>query len=91
MLPVKAWRIVYADGSEFTSKDGAWAEAPPFGVVCVAYYTIPSGVTLHVRADDESVYEYLGGGEYEGVKMGLWMDPEGFYRLVDYARRSSEP
>lgn len=91
MLPIKAWRIYYADGSTFDSTQGQWADAPPFGVQCVVYYHVAGNVTLHVEANDESVYEYRGGGACEGVKMGLWMDDEGYYRIIHLAQRSSPP
>ena len=29
------WRIYYSDGSTFSNLDGAWADAPADGVVCV--------------------------------------------------------
>jgi len=32
VLPVERWVIFYADESTFTSEQGPWAEAPPFGV-----------------------------------------------------------
>lgn len=91
MLAIKSWRIYYADGSTFSSNDGSWAEAPPFGVQCVVYYHVGNFKTLDVKAVDDSVYQYLGEADYEEVKMGLWMDTEGFYRIIDLAERSSNP
>lgn len=89
MLPVKSWRIIYEDGSEFTSKDGSWAEAPPFGVQCVVYYDVDADrLTVDGGEDDGHIYTYEGE---QGVKMGLWMDTEGYYRLYDLARRSAAP
>lgn len=29
------WKIYYADGETFSSKDGEWSDAPEYGVVCV--------------------------------------------------------
>lgn len=89
MLPVKAWKIIYADGSTFSSADGTWAEAPPFGVQTVVYYHVPDGVTLHVEPHDESVYYWMGESELDGVKVGLWMDSEGYYRIIDAAGKGS--
>ena len=85
MLPIKSWRIHYADGSTFDSTMGTWAEAPPFGVQCVVYYHEPPFKTLQVEANDESIYSYLGAEGYEGMKFGLWMDTEGYYRILDAA------
>lgn len=91
MLPVKSWRIYYADGSTFSSTDGTWAEAPAFGVQVIVYYHVPPYKTLQTEGDDTSIYYYLGEDNLEGHKMGLWMDEEGFYRIVDAAIESSEP
>lgn len=92
MLPIKSWRIIYADGSEFTSNDGTWAEAPPFGVQAVVYYHVDDRYkTVDVIANDESVYYYeadIGVGPY---KLGLWMDTDGYYRILDYAHKSDSP
>lgn len=88
MLPIKSWRIFYADGSTFSSEDGTWADAPPFGVQVVVYYHVGDRKTLYREANDPSVYVYEGE---DAVKMGLWMDTEGFYRVLDLARKSSEP
>lgn len=30
------WRIFYADGMQFSSRDGSWAEAPVYGVIVVS-------------------------------------------------------
>lgn len=90
MLPIKSWRIVYADGSEFTSEDGSWAEAPPFGVQAVVYYHT-EGKTLDGGEDNGNVYRYLGEGYPEEAKMGLWMDEAGFHRIMDYASKSVSP
>jgi len=91
MLPIKAWRIYYADGSTFDSTQGTWADAPPFGVQCIVWYHTPPFKTVHTEAFDDSVYVWQGEGEKEGIKMGLWMDDEGYYRILDIARKSSEP
>jgi hypothetical protein len=94
MIPVERWTIFYADGSTFTSADGTWAEAPPFGVFATVYYDI-SGVK-HVRMEqhDNSIYRYLAGvegaveveGECVGgstVKFGLWIDNDEYLMLFD--------
>jgi hypothetical protein len=91
MLPIKAWRIYYADGSTFTSKDGTWSQAPPFGVQCVVYYHVDDLKTLHVEGNDEAIYYYRGKGSQRDYKMGLWMDTEGYYRIMDLAFRSVRP
>jgi hypothetical protein len=93
MLPIKAWRIFYADGSIFTSEDGTWAEAPPFGVQCVVYYHLPAGTTVQEVGNELSIYEYLGTpeGSNESVKMGLWTDGESYWRVHDLARREVTP
>jgi hypothetical protein len=86
MLEVKSWRIYYADDSTFDSTMGTWAEAPAFGVQCVVYYHVGGRKTYQVEGKDRSVYEYLGdeaGGS--GVKLGLWMDNEGYFRVLDNA------
>ena len=89
MLPIESWRIIYADGSEFTSEEGTWAEAPPFGVQCVVYYHVPPYFTLDVEPD--GVYWYQGEDYPDDLKLGLWMDAEGYYRLMDYAQKSVMP
>ena len=91
MLPVKAWRIFYADGSTFDSTQGKWAEAPPFGVSCVVWYHEPPYKTIDTQANDESIYVYRGEGEDEGYKMGMWRDSEGLYKVYDLAKKSSMP
>lgn len=92
MLPIKSWRIYYADGSTYDSTMGTWASAPPFGVQCVVYYHDPAPYkTLHKEGTDESIYWYWGEGDSENFKMGLWMDEEGLHRILDLAHKSSEP
>lgn len=90
MLPIASWRVFYADGSTFDSSQGSWADAPPFGTVCVVYYHVGDKVrrTLDVQAHDTSVYVYQGEGDMADVKLGLWMDADGFYRILDAAGRS---
>lgn len=92
MLPIKAWRIYYADGSTFDSTQGTMAEAPAFGVQCRVWY--------HVTDDQGREFKTIDGGEKDGdvfvhedgsLKMGLWMDTEGHYRIMDAAARSSAP
>ena len=91
MLPIRAWRIYYADGSTFDSGQGEWADAPPFGVQCVVYYHAPPYKTMDRQGVDDAVYVYQGEGDNAHVKMGLWMDDGGFYRILDLAERSSWP
>lgn len=88
MLPIKSWKIFYADGSVFDSSMGSWAEAPAFGVECVVYYHT-DGKTIHKEPHDNSRYFYLGEGELTGYKLGLWMDSDGYYRILDAAEKSS--
>ena len=89
MLPIKAWRIYYADGSVFDSTMGTWAEAPPFGAQCVVWYVVDGRKMIHSGKD---VYAYEGDCDAaEPCKMGLWMDREGFRRIQEYARRSTTP
>lgn len=93
MLPIKSWRIYYADGSTFTNLDGLWAEAPPFGVQCVVYYHVPDGYkTIDCGERNGDIYYFQGEGvDYRDIKMGLWMDAEGYYRVYDLARQSVAP
>jgi len=94
MLPIKSWRIYYADGSTFTNKDGTWAEAPPFGVQCIVWYHDPKPFkTLHAVREDDSIYVWQGDDykDHPEVKMGMWMDEEGYYRIHKMAFKSSEP
>jgi hypothetical protein len=83
VLPIKSWRIHYADGSVFSSRDGSWAEAPSFGVVCVVYYHVPPYKT--VDTVKSGIYTYLGDIDGEPYKMGLWLDDEGYYRVISEA------
>ncbi len=88
MLPIKAWRIYYADGSTFHSGMGTWAEAPPFGVQCVVWYHDPPYKTLYRGEDGNNIYVYEGG---DGFKMGMWMDEGGLHRIHDLANQSVMP
>lgn len=92
MLPVDRWTIWYADGSTFTSDDGTWAQAPPFGVICVVYYR-PDGATFQEVGNDHGVVTFLGVPEGcdQPVKMPLWTDGESYWRVHDLARRSVTP
>jgi hypothetical protein len=88
MLPIKAWTIYYADGSKFTSQDGTWAEAPPFGVQAVVYYHV-DGVDFNM---DRDVYYYRGeeaGGK--PWKMGLFTDGESYWRVQDLVMKETTP
>jgi hypothetical protein len=93
MLPIRSWRIHYADGSTFSSDDGTWAEATPFGVQCIVYYHAPEGVTFQEVGNDVSIYEFVGlpEGTDEHAKMGLWTDGESYWRVHDAVRRSVTP
>lgn len=91
MLPIKSWRIYYPDGSTFSSEDGTWADAPPFGVQCVVYYHESPYKTVDGGVSDGDVYYYQGDGYPDDVKLGVWMDAEGLYRIMDYAARSVSP
>lgn len=91
MLPVKSWRIFYADGSTFSSEDGTWAEAPPFGLTCVVWYHEPPYKTIDTGGTEGVIY--YQSDEFSGtdVKLGLWVDGYTHYRIMDLARRSVEP
>lgn len=93
MLPVDRWKIVYADGSEFTSEQGTWAEAPPFGVFAVVYYALPDSDMRNVSMNKD-VYEYEGhvvGDDVTPVKFGLFVDGDTYYRLHDALFRTVTP
>jgi len=92
MLPIQSWRIYYADGSTFSSEDGTFAQAPPFGVQCVVYYRVDDKNRLlrwidSGSGDENDIFVYQG----EGWKMGMWMDTEGCYRIHDLASQSTMP
>lgn len=91
MLPIESWRIFYADGSEFSSEDGTWAQAPPFGLTCVVYYHAPPYKTID-KGGVEGLC-YFQSEEFAGtdVKLGLWIDGETHYRVMDLAARSVAP
>lgn len=93
MLPIRSWRIFYADGSAFDSTMGSWAEAPPFGVQCVVYYEDPPEPPRSRIVAGQDVYEYEAAQPITEtqVKLGLYMDEEGFYRIQDMASRSTAP
>ena len=88
MLPVESWAVFYADGSTFTSAQGSWADAPRFGVQCVVYYHDDGRITRDTSSQDESLYVWRGEGEQADIKIGLWMDEAGHYRIVNAAGRS---
>ena len=98
MLAIKAWKIYYADKSTFDSTQGTWAEAPPFGVECIVYYHVPPYKTIDIggsadgdKSGSEGIFYWLGEGEKKGFKMGLWMDDEGYYRIMKLAQKSVIP
>ena len=91
MLPVKAWRVWYADGSSFSSDDGTWADAPAFGLQCVVWYHDPPFRTVDTGGTDGVVC--WQSDEFAGtdVKLGLWVDADTHYRVMDMARRATMP
>ena len=94
MLPIKSWRIYYADGSTFSNLDGTWAQAPPFGVQAVVYYHTRPYKTIDGGENNGDVYVWNGEDshpDYQGIKMGLWMDREGAYRIQKLAFESTSP
>lgn len=96
MLPIARAVITYPDGSTYTiPDDGAWAEAPSFGVQAIVYYHVPRPERLDIEYTTvdagSDVYWWLGEGEEGGHKMGLWMDSGGFYRVMDYDKRTVSP
>jgi len=90
VLPVKSWRIHYADGSTFDSTQGTLAEAPALGVACVTYYHAEPYTTQLVPSAEGWLELEVADGE-KVIKFGLWQDTEGFYRITDAAGRSSPP
>jgi hypothetical protein len=91
MLPIRAWRIYYADGSTFSSEDGTWADAPPFGLKCVVWYHEPPYKTIDSGGTEGLVYYQSDEFADTDVKMGLWTDGESHYRIMDLAQRSVMP
>ena len=93
MLPVERWTVFFADGSTFTSDQGAWAECPPFGVTCVVYYLPDGKACVDEQGYDDSIYVYRGDavGASEPVKMGLWTDGESYWRVHNLAMRTTTP
>jgi hypothetical protein len=95
MLPIQRAVIIYPDGSRYRiPDDGTWAEAPPFGVQAVVYYDTDGRITKDGGWDDGHVYEWLGEDahpDYAGLKMGLWMDRVGYYRVVDLETLTVSP
>jgi len=91
MLPVESWRIFYADGSTFSSSDGTWAAAPPFGLSCVVWYHVPPYKTVDVGGTEGLVWWQADEWAGTDVKMGLWVDGDSHYRIMDVARRSVAP
>lgn len=91
MLPIKAWCIFYADESTFSSEDGTWAEAPPFGLTCVVWYHEPPYKTLDTGGVEGVVHYQSDEFADTDVKLGLWIDGDDFYRIMDLAARSVTP
>lgn len=91
MLPIESWRIFYADGSTFSSEDGTWAEAPPFGLTCVVYYHAPPHKTLDSGGTEGVLYFQSEEFADTDVKLGLWVDGETHYRVMDLAAKSVAP
>lgn len=67
------WVIIYDDDSTFSSDDGAWEEAPHFGVQAIVYQNIETGWSLET-----------GGHYYHRLPDGEII-PMGFDSLMDYA------
>jgi hypothetical protein len=95
LLPIAKAAIIYPDGSRYQiPDDGTWAEAPSFGVQCVVYYHADGLVTKDGGSNDGHVYEWLGEDshpDYAGLKMGLWMDRDGYYRVADLETLTVSP
>lgn len=100
MLPIERADIIYPDGSRYRiPEDGTWAEAPPFGVQAVVYVHVPDPdklqrITKDGGSDNGHVYEWLGEDshpDYAGLKMGLWMDRSGYYRVCDLETLTVHP
>jgi hypothetical protein len=92
MLPILRAAIVYPDGSKYwIPDDGTWAEAPPFGVQAVVYYHEPPLKTVD-GGGSEGIY-YYQADEFAGtdVKLGLFIDGDTYYRIMDLATKSVEP
>lgn len=97
MLPVDRWAITYGDGSTFTSEQGSWAEAPPFGVFAVVYYDTAGVRHVQMEQYDHSEYRWPeslpapeGAVEVHGVeaaggpvKFGLWVANGEYFTLFD--------
>jgi len=64
------WRIYYGDGSTFSSEDGAAEDAPPGGVICVAWY------------DEDHRRRLAHGSDYYIFDAGRWsgVDASGFWQ-----------
>jgi len=105
MIPVDRWEVVYGDGSRFTSSDGTWAEAPPFGVFAVVYHRVDGTRLVQMEQDHRSRYEWSehvpypdGAVEVEGVeaggkvvKWGLWVSNDAYFTLTDAIRGEVTP
>jgi hypothetical protein len=93
MIAVERWEIHYGDGSRFTSDDGTWAEAPPFGVQAIVYYNVDGTKLIHAEQHDDSVYEIREGVEAGGqpVKFGMWTDNESYWMMFDATRGMVKP
>ena len=58
MLKVDRWVVYYGDGSTFTSEQGTWAEAPPFGVFAIVYYDVRGYKLVQMEQCDDSQYRW---------------------------------
>lgn len=70
MLPIRAWAIVYSDGSRYTDQNGNWRRAPTEGVQAVVLYHEAPYVTMMYALD-----EYVLPGQ-SAVKFGRYLPDE---------------
>lgn len=92
MLPIERAEVFYPDGSVYRiPEDGTWAEAPPFGTQCVVYYHAPPYTTIDKGGTDGLLF--WQSDEFAGTdaKMGLWVDGDTHYRVMDLVSRSITP
>lgn len=75
-LPVIGWRIIYGDGSVYSSDDGTWDDAPSNDVQILEYLHEPPYRTFTYAED-----EYQLTPEHS-KKFGAWMEEGAFYALV---------
>lgn len=78
-LPVLGWRLVYGDGSTFSSDDGSWDDAPSTNVQVLEYLHEPPYRTFTYGED-----EYRLTPDHS-PKFGAWMEESAFHALVALA------